>query len=472
MFLKHPLVLMGFVIMLIFSVHEKILEKGIIPPLTAEQGNIIVQLILAYGFQLGVLIVILGFAWQFYKTGSNGFVVILIVLLGFGLLFYQNFVEKEVKTNTQAAETSHNINQIVATLVNKHQSDVQVKDEQIIALTEAVTALSKGQDINASQSELKAALAALAKGNTTMAKSLFARTAEKAEQQAKQGAEALRNLGALAFLDNTQEAVQAYRRATQLDPDNADGWNKLGLLLMRVGDLTEAITSYNTVLALGEQHDDKGEIANAYGNLGIIYAIRGELDKARAFFQKALTLDKALGRKEGMANAYSNLGTIYKIRGELDNANAFYQKALKLYQAIGNKEGVANAYSNLGSNYQTRGELDKAFEFNQKSLKLNQALGDKAGMASNYLNLGLVYKTRDELDKAIVFYQKALNLNQALGRKEGMANQYGNLGNVYKLQGNKVEAKRYYLMSLELFKQLGSPNTQTIQTKLNELIWL
>jgi tetratricopeptide (TPR) repeat protein len=264
-YLTQPLVLVGFVLMLVFSIHNKLLKAGIIPKLDKQQGGRIVELLLHYGFWLGVLIMVLGFSWKFYETYAN----------------------KEVKISTKTAETTVSIEQIVKTLTNKHQLDVQAKDEQIKALTEAVTALSTGQGIDASPSELKAALTALAQGNTTLAKSLFAKTAEKAEQQAKQGAEALRNLGALAFLDNTQEALKAYRRATQLDPDNADGWNKLGRLLERVGDLTEAIAVYNTVLALGEQHGDKREIAVAYGDLGAVYRTRGDLDKAIEFHQKA-----------------------------------------------------------------------------------------------------------------------------------------------------------------------------------------
>ena len=197
--------------------------------------------------------------------------------------------------NIQQGVPPEEINQIVTTIINKSKQDLYDKDKQIQdkdglikSLTEAVAALSKGQGIDASQAERNAAFAALAQGNTTLAKSLFAKAAEKAEQPAKQGAEAYRNLGALAYLDNTQEALQAYRRATQLDPGNADGWNRLGQLLVRVGDLDAAIAAFKAVLALGEQHGDKEEIAWAYGNLGVVYQTHGDLDKAIEYYQKAL----------------------------------------------------------------------------------------------------------------------------------------------------------------------------------------
>ncbi|MGH8557775.1 MAG: tetratricopeptide repeat protein, partial [Methylococcales bacterium] len=330
-FLTQPLVLIGFVLMLFFSIHKQLLEANIIPKLTKQQGGRMVELILRYGFFIGVLIVLLGFAWKFYET----------------------YADTEVERGAQALATSENIQQIVAGLTQKHQLDVQTKDDQIKALTEAVTALSTGQGIVASPSELKEALAALARGNTTLAKSLFEKTAQKAEQQAKQGAEALRNLGALAFLENTQEALQAYRRATQLDPDNADGWDRLGHLLLRVGDLNEATAAYKTVLALGEKHGDKQAIAVAYGNLGNVCQSRGELDQAIEFYQKALRLDEALGSKGDMAAAYGNLGLIYRTRGELDRAIELHQKSLRLHEALDRKEGMANNYTNLGIVYQT-----------------------------------------------------------------------------------------------------------------------
>ena len=148
-------------------------------------------------------------------------------------------------------------------------------------------------------------------------------------------AAATRNLGALAYLDNTQEALQAYRRATQLDPGNADGWNRLGHLLSRVGDLDAAIAAYNTVLALGEQHNEQQDIAAAYGNLGIVYQTRGDLDKAIEFHQKALKLNEDLGRKEGMANQYGNLGNVYKLKGNKTEAKRYYLMSIKLFKQIG-----------------------------------------------------------------------------------------------------------------------------------------
>jgi tetratricopeptide (TPR) repeat protein len=374
-FLKHPLVLLGFVIMLVFSVYDKTLEKGIIPTLSTDQGRVIVHLMLGYGFQLGVFVVILGFTWQFYKTRTN-WLLVLIVLSGFGLLFYQSFVEKEVNISSKTAETTASIQQIVATLTKQHQPELQAKDEQLkAALTVAVNAVKTGQGIGANESERNAALAAMAQGNTTLAKTLFAKATHKGEQDALQTAESYRNLGVLAFLDNTQEALQSYRRATQLDPDNTDGWIRLGYLLIRVGDLTEAIAVYNTVSTLGEKHGLKQEIAAAYENSGNVYQTLGDLDKAIEFQQKSLKLYEDLGRVEGMALNYGNLGNVYLTRGDLDKAIEFQQKALKLDEDLGNKEGMAIDYGNLGNVYKLQGNKTEAKRYYLMSIELFKQLG-------------------------------------------------------------------------------------------------
>ena len=257
-FLKHPLVLMGFVLMMVFSIHKLVLNVGILPKLNQKQGGLVVTLLLRYGFWLGVL----------------------IVLSGFGLQFYQAYAETAVKNSTKTAENTANIKQIVTTLISKHQLDTQTKDEQIKELTKAFTDLSTGQGIIASQSERNAALAASAQGNTTLAKVLFIKATQDGEQEAKQTAQAYRNLGALTYLDNTQEALQAYRRATQLDPNNTDGWNRLGHLLHRVGELDEATAVYNKVSTIGKAHYSQKEMVATYGNL----------DGTIGFHKKALSI--------------------------------------------------------------------------------------------------------------------------------------------------------------------------------------
>ena len=250
----------------------------------------------------------------------------------------------------------------------------QAYQDQIKSLTEAVKALAQQKDPG-----IKEALAQLAQGDTEAAEKIFENLLRQKSAEGRaanqQAAEAARHLGALAFLHDTQKAIQAYRQAVKLDPDNASGWNQLGHLLKRIGDLSGSEEAYQKVLTSGESTKSDIIKAVAYGNLGILYQTRGELDQAEAMYRKALEIDEALGRKEGMANQYGNLGILYQTRGELDQAEAMYRKALEIQEALGLKEGMASQYGNLGILYQTRGELDQAETIYRKSLLLFQQLG-------------------------------------------------------------------------------------------------
>jgi hypothetical protein len=44
----------------------------------------------------------------------------------------------------------------------------------------------------------------------------------------------------LFFLHDKEKALEAYRRAASLDPDNAQVWKQLYYLVMRIGDLDES----------------------------------------------------------------------------------------------------------------------------------------------------------------------------------------------------------------------------------------
>jgi tetratricopeptide (TPR) repeat protein len=352
------------------------------------------------------------------------------------------------------------------------QGQLEAKDEQIKALTEAITALSK---TGASTASINDALRALKQGDTAKAQAIFAevlRSKEAEGRQAnKEAAAAARHLGALAYMNDTKAALAAYRKAVELDPDDVEGWNVLGALLSRIGELAQAEKAYRKVLALAEAHQDKKKQAWAYGNLGNVYYTRGDLDKAKEMYRKALEINEALGSKQGMAENYGNLGNVYATRGELDKAKEMYRKTLELI-ALGNREGMAKIYGNLGNVYGTRNELDKAEEMYRKALALNEALGSREGMAANYGGLGTVAYIRRELDKAEEMHQKALKLHQALYSKEGMAQTYLNLGILYEERSNLAQAEAAWQKSLRLYQQMEAtqhPDAMKVQQELNNL---
>ena len=226
-------------------------------------------------------------------------------------------------------------------------------------------------------------------------------------EEAKKEAAIQREIGAAAFENDTEKAIEAYRRATELDPDNVDGWNQLGILLVRIDELDEAISVFQTVLRLGQENKNQEEIAVACGSLGNVNAMCGDLNKALEYYNKALQIDESLGHKEGLASQYNNLGNVYKARGDLDKAIAYYNKALQIFQSLGskmglevasnNREGILNKYKKFLSNLEIK-NYKSIRELKLNVGRINFLIGENGCGKSNTLE-ALTFAAAAEAEK-------------------------------------------------------------------------
>lgn len=342
--------------------------------------------------------------------------------------------------------------------------DLQQRDQQIIALMQAVEALLEVQREAGSSSEqatIENALAHLEQGKTAEAEEIFESILQQKFAQGHmdniEAATAARHIGALAYLHDSDKALTAYRKATELNPENAEGWNRLGQIQKRIGELDQAIVSFEKVLTLGNHRGDEPVVAAALNNLGLIYQTRGNLEQAEQLQLKSLELHERLGNKLGMANGYGNLGLLYQTQGELNQAKQAQLQALALDEQLGNKQGMANTYSNLGVIYKNQGDLQLAEEIQLKSLALQQQLENKEGLANSYGNLGIIYQIRGDLDLAEQAQLKSLELQEQLGNKQGMAAIYGNLGGFYQQKGQIEEACAHWHKALNLYQEVDIP---------------
>ncbi|MBT3350360.1 MAG: tetratricopeptide repeat protein [Nitrospinaceae bacterium] len=337
-------------------------------------------------------------------------------------------------------------------------SELTTQKRENESLKEAIVALTEQQDMPG----VADALAHLEKGETAQAIQLFEETAQKKEAEGttanKEAAEAYRHLGAIAFLSETQKALEAYKNVVRLDPNDPDGWNMLGALLLRLGKIDDAKNAIQTVMRLGEETEKKELIAVAYCNLGNIHETREELEDAEYYHLKALATFDQLCRKEGMAACYSNLGNIYLKQGHLDKAKDFCLKALTINKELGRKDGMAIQYGSLGLIHQTPGELEKAENYHLKALAIDEELGRMEGMADDYGNLGLIHRARGELDKAEEYQLKSLAIEKELGRKDGMAATYANLGIIENDRDNMEAACGHWAEALKLYQEVNIPD--------------
>ncbi len=339
--------------------------------------------------------------------------------------------------------------------------DLAAKDEKIKQLENTIERLQKDSADKLKQQ----ALQALKEDDTEKAVELLEKSALSRTE--KLTAQNWIDIGNIAYLNDSQKALNAYKKATDLDPSNPVSWNQLGLIQNRLGHSDKAQYAYEKVLELSGI--DKKIQASAYGNLGILYLNHGDLDKAEEFTLKALDINNSLGRQKGMATAYGNLGIIYKTNGDLNNAEGFYDdaeefyddaeklflKALAIDENLGRQKGMANAYGSLAIIYKKRDKINKAEEYYLKALEIYKNLGRRESMGRVYANLGIIYKTDGQLDKAEKYYMLSLGIAEKLSWKKGMANAYASLGLLYRNRGDLDKACEYWQKSLQLYTDMG-----------------
>lgn len=127
------------------------------------------------------------------------------------------------------------------------------------------------------------------------------------------------NLGiALARSGKTNEALAAYETALKILPDYAEVHNNVGNLLLRMGRSDEAIQHLRAAIKAVPDY------ASAHNNLGNALRMTGQLEESMRLFARAVELDT------NYWEARFNLATACRQQNQLTQAVAHYQEVLRL----------------------------------------------------------------------------------------------------------------------------------------------
>ncbi len=100
------------------------------------------------------------------------------------------------------------------------------------------------------------------------------------------------NLGVtLAAAQDHEGAAKAYLQAIAIKPDFIEGHLNLGTTQEKLGQLGEAVATWQKVPGFGDPERDKNFHVQAYNNLGRLLEIVKRLNQAQDYMEKALTLD-------------------------------------------------------------------------------------------------------------------------------------------------------------------------------------
>lgn len=175
----------------------------------------------------------------------------------------------------------------------------------------------------------------------------------------------LYNLGNMfRSLGRPADAVVAYTGAVQREPHMAPLQNNLGLALEESGQTAEALTAYRRAVTA----DPKA--AEAYNNLGALLDRLGSSDDAECALRHALTL------RPGYAEALYNLAGVLRMRGRSAEAEEMYRMAVHLQPEF--PEALVNHASvlqDIGRNQEAIASLREAVSQRPSCIEAHYNLG-------------------------------------------------------------------------------------------------
>lgn len=219
------------------------------------------------------------------------------------------------------------------------------------------------------------------------------------------------------------EAIDAYKQAISIAPEQIYVWNNLGNLCLKINRNDEAMLAFQKAL----KHNTKDPIA--WSGLGEVYYKIGYIDDSISAYRKAIEYAPLLSNPWiGLGDAYTSVGR------DIDAINA-YQKAIELNkQTVTPWLRIADIFCRQGRNR----DAIKSY---------NRALLVDPGNPQIWNELGLVLLKANSFEDASQAFSKASELDRSFGWA------YSNLAVAYVNLGRYHEAIKACQQSLEVFTE-------------------
>lgn len=124
--------------------------------------------------------------------------------------------------------------------------------------------------------------------------------------------------------------------------------NGFGVLVLEIGELTQAVALQQESLALARELGDRLGMAMALGDLGAAISVSGDLERAESLMAEALVLAQELGEEREISIILNNLGYSALLRGDFEGARQLVEESLTIGRARGDAILACVALVNLG----------------------------------------------------------------------------------------------------------------------------
>lgn len=239
------------------------------------------------------------------------------------------------------------------------------------------------------------------------------------------------------------QAADELEEHVKRHPNDAQGWNALGVASARAGRPERKLECYRRSIAL-----DPGDPV-PWANLGNALAVAGKPDEAIEAGLKAVAL------RPGYVYAWMNLGVAYGLKGDPAKEKDAYLKSVLVPP---DAEQCPFARFNLGLIYEKEKNYDEAVRWYRDALRVGLPQGPKSRQAALF---------HHNLARALYFAglypHAAREATEALKIDKRLPEPHSLLGHLFEKAGKPEEARRMFVVATRLLKQYGASQPDTPQ---------
>ena len=259
------------------------------------------------------------------------------------------------------------------------------------------------------------------------------------------------------------EDLQLANRQNEADRLLAEGSN-----LKNRSQFPEALSRYESALALYRQLDNRYGEAGTLNNIGLVNALSGRYPTALEYFEQSLVITREMGVRTAEAQTLNNIGIVNQYLGNYPVALDYYEQSLVITREIVEDYGTSTALRaaeaqtlhNIGIVNQYLGNYPAALDYYEQSLVVTREIGDYPGEAPTLNNIGLVSQLLENYPAALDYYEQSLVITREIGDRVTQSATLTNIGIVNQLLGNYAVALNYHEQSLVITREIGDRATE------------
>jgi len=257
--------------------------------------------------------------------------------------------------------------------------------------------------------------------------------------------------GAAYFAGSITNSTQVLRTIEGDQVELGNIYEMLGIIAGTTGQIDEALTNFNTALAIFEQQNNIRSMANVCNNIGTALMLKTAHAPANGYFRRSLSLAERVGDFPLISTIYINLGDLATLTGDLVEAESWYRRSLKLAERVNIRLDMCFVNCALTANLQDQGNLSSAIKTVRNALTLGREIKSTPMMGLALITLAALRITLVDAERVV---RETDAKDPAIRRR--LRRILGTLRHALMLQGLRAEdMARARLAQAYVYCQLG-----------------